>query len=91
MKVHFAIPLGTLVRCLPFILSLEVLARQSDFQFDIVADVQTQPTAILKDQDGFIWIGTAIDGVYRFDGKRGRIRLAMARRARDTYIRPPKP
>ena len=41
----------------------------SEARIDILADIESQAITFLQDKDGFIWIGTIIDGVYRFDGK----------------------
>lgn len=40
-----------------------------DYNFDILTDIESQAITFIKDSDGFIWIGTLADSVYRFDGK----------------------
>ncbi len=40
-----------------------------DIQINIIADVQSQALSFLKDKDGFLWIGTYVDGLYKFDSK----------------------
>ena len=37
--------------------------------FNTLADIESEALTFLKDSDGFIWIGTYVDGLYRFDGK----------------------
>ncbi len=37
--------------------------------FNILADLESQALTFVKDRDGFVWIGTYVDGLYRFDGK----------------------
>ncbi|MBI9083181.1 MAG: response regulator [Desulfobacterales bacterium] len=36
---------------------------------DVLADVESQAITMIQDGDGFLWIGTYVDGVYRYDGK----------------------
>lgn len=38
-------------------------------RFNFITNVESQAITFLKDSDDFIWIGTLIDGVFRFDGK----------------------
>ncbi|WDP91229.1 MAG: response regulator [Desulfobacter sp.] len=38
--------------------------------FKTLADIESQAMVFHRDRDGFIWIGTYVDGLYRFDGKR---------------------
>ena len=54
------------------ILTTALLYGETNFpeaRIDILADIESQAITFLQDKDGFIWIGTIIDGVYRFDGK----------------------
>ena len=55
-----------------FILSVSWLSAQ-DFQpqplYKTLADIESQAITFCKDSDGFIWIGTYVDGLYRYDGK----------------------
>ena len=41
-----------------------------DTRLKVLSDVESQAHIIMKDRDGFMWIGTYVDGVYRYDGKR---------------------
>ena len=45
------------------------LAYLKKLSFNILADIESEALTFLKDSDGFIWIGTYVDGLYRFDGK----------------------
>ena len=45
-------------------------ASDDRLSMDVLADVESQAITMIKDSDGFLWIGTYVDGVYRYDGKR---------------------
>lgn len=44
-------------------------ADDTKLQFKVLTDIQSQAISFLKDRDGFIWIGTYVDGLYKYDGK----------------------
>lgn len=44
-------------------------ALERSIPFKVLADIESQAICFFKDSDGFIWIGTYVDGLYRFDGK----------------------
>ncbi|MBU2551433.1 MAG: PAS domain S-box protein [Proteobacteria bacterium] len=41
-----------------------------DISLNVLADVESQAVTMIQDRDGFLWIGTYVDGLYRYDGKR---------------------
>ncbi|MCD4674989.1 MAG: hypothetical protein K8S18_03205, partial [Desulfobacula sp.] len=45
------------------------LSTHGKLTFNILADIESQALTFFKDSDGFVWIGTYVDGLYRFDGK----------------------
>ncbi len=45
------------------------LAGQA-FVFKSLTEIESQAMTFHRDRDGFVWIGTYVDGLYRFDGKR---------------------
>jgi len=55
---------------LPFLFPGQRFAIAEGISFNTLADVESQGIAIFKDSDGFVWIGTYVDGLYRYDGKR---------------------
>ncbi len=57
-----------------FIIALQTYSVYSSvsskkLSFNLLADIESEALTFLKDSDGFIWIGTYVDGLYRFDGK----------------------
>jgi ligand-binding sensor domain-containing protein len=52
-----------------FLSVFQLSANSSKITFNTLADIESQALTFVKDRDGFIWIGTYVDGLYRFDGK----------------------
>ncbi len=44
-------------------------AEQQQPSFQVLTDVESQAITVFRDSVGFLWIGTYVDGLYRFDGK----------------------
>ncbi len=63
--------ISVLLYLLIFILisAIQLSANPQKISFNTLADIESQALTFVKDSDGFIWIGTYVDGLYRFDGK----------------------
>jgi PAS domain S-box-containing protein len=53
-----------------FLMGLGSVSVHADVRLKVLGDVESQAHVVIKDRDGFIWIGTYVDGVYRYDGKK---------------------
>jgi len=51
------------------LLQVKISAQENHYKFKNLLDIESQAISFMKDNDGFIWIGTYVDGLYRFDGK----------------------
>jgi len=55
-----------------FFMSLQIsiaFSSHARLTFNTLADIESQALTFFKDSDGFVWVGTYVDGLYRFDGK----------------------
>ncbi len=52
-----------------FLLVSPLFGSQQTITFNTLSDIESQAITFIKDSDGFIWIGTYVDGLHRFDGK----------------------
>ncbi len=51
------------------IILLSGIVKDIDLNLEYVGDIESQAIVLQKDSDGFFWIGSYVDGLYRYDGK----------------------
>ena len=51
------------------IFSLFGIVKDIDLNLEYVTSIESQAIVLHQDSDGFFWIGSYVDGLYRYDGK----------------------
>ncbi len=51
------------------IITLSGIVKDIDLNLEYAGDIESQAIVLLQDSDGFFWIGSYVDGLYRYDGK----------------------